>query len=231
MRPVCLALDTLQGEEHAYAGILWPTLIVTLRKLHELKTNNSVAICIPLITVLIDSVQDRFDKVLWSMDSKLAMALHPHFRLSLLFQERQNEELAYVTAETKNRVTNKITNMLENLLDNEDVHNASSSSDETEETQQSDELFGFLFKKKNSRKLSASKLVESFFDMEPQRCIQASSFPHETLKQLFIKLNTPLPSSAAVERVFSFAKDILKPKRAGLSDEHFEMLLFLKVNK
>ena len=37
--------------------------------------------------------------------------------------------------------------------------------------------------------------------------------------------------SGAVERVFSFAKDILKPKPAGVSDLHFEMLLVLKVNK
>ena len=35
-------------------------------------------------------------------------------------------------------------------------------------------------------------------------------------------------SSAAVERLFSMGKDILKPKRSGLSDEHFEMLAFLK---
>ena len=38
--------------------------------------------------------------------------------------------------------------------------------------------------------------------------------------------NTTLPSSAVVERLFSLGKDILKPKRCGLSDEHFEMLTF-----
>ena len=52
-----------------------------------------------------------------------------------------------------------------------------------------------------------------------------------TLKKLFIQYNTTLPSSAAVERLFSLGKDILKPKRCGLSDEHFEMLAFLKGNK
>ena len=39
---------------------------------------------------------------------------------------------------------------------------------------------------------------------------------------------TTLPSSAAVERLFSLGNDILKPKRCGLSDEHFEILAFLK---
>jgi len=41
--------------------------------------------------------------------------------------------------------------------------------------------------------------------------------------------NTALPSSAAIERVFSIGKDILKSNRAGLSDAHFKMILFLKV--
>ena len=47
---------------------------------------------------------------------------------------------------------------------------------------------------------------------------------------LQFQYNTTLPSSAAVERLFSLDKDILKPKRCGLSDEHFEMLAFLKGN-
>ena len=43
----------------------------------------------------------------------------------------------------------------------------------------------------------------------------------------------PAVSSAAVERLFSIEKDILKPKRCGLSDyyNHFEMLSFLKGNQ
>ena len=46
---------------------------------------------------------------------------------------------------------------------------------------------------------------------------------------LFIKYNTGIPSSAAVERLFSVAGDVLRPKRACLSD-YFEQLVFLKGN-
>ena len=35
-------------------------------------------------------------------------------------------------------------------------------------------------------------------------------------------------SSAAIERLFSVGKDVLKPKRSGLTDQTFEMLVFLK---
>ena len=43
-------------------------------------------------------------------------------------------------------------------------------------------------------------------------------------------LATPM-SSAAVERLFSLAKDILRPKRCRMTDKYFEMLLFLRANK
>ena len=46
---------------------------------------------------------------------------------------------------------------------------------------------------------------------------------------LFINHNTGIPSSAAVERSFSVAGDVLRPKRACLSD-YFEQLVFLKGN-
>ena len=48
-----------------------------------------------------------------------------------------------------------------------------------------------------------------------------------TLRELFVKYKTAIASSAAVERLFSLGKDVLKPKRSGLSDEHFEMLVSL----
>ena len=45
---------------------------------------------------------------------------------------------------------------------------------------------------------------------------------------LFIKYNTATPSSAAVECLFSIGKDILRAKRATLSDANFERLMFIK---
>ena len=47
---------------------------------------------------------------------------------------------------------------------------------------------------------------------------------------LFKKYNTPLPSSAAVERLFSSAGDILRAKRSSLSNINFEQLVFVRGN-
>ena len=71
--------------------------------------------------------------------------------------------------------------------------------------------------------------IEKFLCTKPKK-LAFSSFATTSLREQFIKFNTPIPSSAAVERLFSLGKDILRPKRAGLSNEHFNMLVFLKGN-
>lgn len=54
---------------------------------------------------------------------------------------------------------------------------------------------------------------------------------NQVLIDLFLKYNTAVPSSAAVERLFSTAKDIFKDKRASLSDDNFEKLVIMKGNQ
>lgn len=63
--------------------------------------------------------------------------------------------------------------------------------------------------------------------------VKPAQFPsvlRESWVKLFIKYNTPLPSSAAVERMFSTAGDVLRPKRASMTGAKFEKLVFTKGN-
>ena len=80
-------------------------------------------------------------------------------------------------------------------------------------------------------KKSGVNQIEQFLSESPLKHFDLSVFPNDTIKDLFIKFNTPIPSSAAVERLFSTGKDVLRPKRSRLTDRYFEMLLFLQKNK
>jgi len=53
-----------------------------------------------------------------------------------------------------------------------------------------------------------------------------SSYP--AVKEAFIKANSTLPSSAAVERLFSAAGQILCSRRGKLSDDMIDKMLFLE---
>ncbi|KAG7153370.1 hypothetical protein Hamer_G010681 [Homarus americanus] len=45
-----------------------------------------------------------------------------------------------------------------------------------------------------------------------EKSFDKDTFPNKAIRELFIKYNTPIPSSAAVERMFPMGKDVLRPK-------------------
>ena len=52
-----------------------------------------------------------------------------------------------------------------------------------------------------------------------------------SLKPTFIKLNIPLPGSAAYERLFNAAGWVFVPRQGRISDKHFEQQLLAYSNK
>ena len=52
-----------------------------------------------------------------------------------------------------------------------------------------------------------------------------------TIKKLFIKYNTALPSSASVERMFSVGGSVITSQRGHLQDDVIEYQILLKCNK
>lgn len=54
---------------------------------------------------------------------------------------------------------------------------------------------------------------------------------YNVIKNIFLKYNTTLPSSAPVVRIFSAGNQILRPTKNRLNDNNFEILLYLKKNK
>ena len=86
--------------------------------------------------VLIEPVQERFDKALSNTECQAAMALHTHFRYSLM--SGANNQFYQFTSES-NRETIKTTmiGLVESFLNEEDLR-PTSSSHETEKAAKQD---------------------------------------------------------------------------------------------
>ncbi|KAG0709966.1 hypothetical protein GWK47_023755 [Chionoecetes opilio] len=70
-------------------------------------------------------------------------------------------------------------------------------------------------------------------DVQDNVPLSPDMFPMEHRQiwvDLFIRYNTPVPSSAAVERLFSMGSDVMRPKRSSLTAKNFEKLVLLKGN-
>ena len=77
-------------------------------------------------------------------------------------------------------------------------------SDKDVESVNNDEFFACLFNQSESKKDAAAKQIEGFLSAVPVKKIDDNSFADAALKKLFVQYKT-LPSSSAVERLFSSA--------------------------
>ena len=107
---------------------------------------------------------------------------------------------------------------------------SSEGSEESGMESVEDQLFQNLYDKPSKRQ-AQEDYVKKFLKQPRNKNLEEKDFPNVFLKNLFIRYNTPIPSSAAVERLFSLGKDILRLKCCRITDKHFEMLLFLRANK
>ena len=95
----------------------------------------------------------------------------------------------------------------------------SSSSDE-------DDFFSAL---QSSQAQDSTKQLDGYLACSADQMNLLKSFP--AVLKLSVKLNTPLPASAACERLFSVAGLIFSPKRAFIGSKNFENQLLLQLNK
>ncbi|KAG7153720.1 hypothetical protein Hamer_G009389 [Homarus americanus] len=121
------------------------------------------------------------------------------------------------------------------MLVEKSVHkteSSSSSEGDEKDHDEEDELFQALYQTPNMNE-KYSDLFKHFLGEKPskKKTFDKDTFPNKAMRELFIKYNTPIPSSATVERMFFMGKDVLRPKRSRMSDKHFEMLVILRGNK
>lgn len=81
---------------------------------------------------------------------------------------------------------------------------------------------------KQTPKTRAEVIMSQYFAEEDRTFNVLDRYPE--IKIIFKQYNTPLPSSASVERVFSYATMINLPKSSKLSDNMFEQRVVMKTN-
>jgi hypothetical protein len=229
MSSVAVALDRIQGEKLAYLGCLLPIVSHTYKKLVELKSGE-LCYCRPLIEALISGFDKRLMTLSDNLEYQLAAAFHPRFRLFWL------NPCDPESAQTMQRVrTHMETVLVEALNESDTKFSGGPRIEEEDDDPFMAEMFRQSERSMNSERSARNKaqeLLAAWLGGVTKVDYSNETFLNEpALVSLFIKYNTAIPSSAAVERLFSVGKDILRAKRSSLSDANFNTLMFLTGNK
>ena len=161
---------------------------------------------------VLNGLKKRFQPCVESTDCLLSAAFHPHFKLSWipLLPLLGYEDVSGVRIKIQQKRALIVNSKVET-----DTHSTSCQS-----ASSNDQFFGEALAKKPRQCNSSETLLDDFLKekYESQSKGIATLLSSTTLRELFVKYNTAIPSSAAVECLFSLGKDVLKPKRSGLSD-------------
>lgn len=225
-KPISLGLERLQGELDCTYGEVIPTLLAIQKKLKNLQLSESSS-CKGLLTAVTCGLETRFSKFINLEDeiSILASISHPFFKMRWVKNhliKKHETILSCFKSAVKRENSNEVIN------DNA-IHKPTKWDG-------SDKFVDF-FDLENPDESSASVFKENIIEIEilnylkdPQTDLfMLNRYP--SIKKLFLKYNTILPSSAPVERLFSFAGMIRRPKRRRISDALFEKLIMLKTCK
>lgn len=224
LKPIAEGIRSLEGEKSTFYGCLLPELMRMQRILTSLHSEG-LTFCIPLVEVLTQSLTKRFEKFFNLEDPKakegvLASVSHPFFKLKWVPMINREFIKNLLIEEVRKLNQKDPTNFnipTEAIQDRESYYmflddpNCSASSDHNSNTTAMDlEVLQYL---------SDNNINLNSLDKYPN------------IKNLFLKYNTCLPSSAPVERLFSFGGMIMRPHRRKMNDEIFEKLVILKTVK
>lgn len=218
LTPISMSLDLLQGEQDCDYGHLLPALSKTLGSLTQLEME------VPgdyrkLVSELVKHFDRRFGEH-FRLDNSvgrnaiLACCFHPRYRFAYLVNKFPPTELAEIR---------KI--CIQELV------NIRMSADQVPRLVDSDDEFFSrnLLQVEPTIQEMAEKEFSIYLASDQSRIKNLHMIPF--IKKAYIKFNTAMCSSAAVERLFSLGGHILSPRRCSMTDETFRMLTILRANK
>lgn len=233
LAPLAESLDRLQGDANpeSYMAFLYPTLFQLRHQYASFITDQSepaLRFCSSLARNIVNDLSVRF-KDFFAFDdttntAALATILHPAFKLRWLAGEN---------ASVVDRLKKLFLATLQEYISSKLQKNAGSQDTEEMDSKTLD-FFTFMdnvaAEESPSLSLQSRGEIQGLQYLEDRDKTLHSLNRYPEVRDLFIKYNVALPSSAAVERLFSVAGMIATVKRNRLRPSLFESLLLQRVN-
>jgi hypothetical protein len=235
MEPVAECLGILQSEENAFMGILLPNLRLMQEQLTNLRTDTSIKEGQALVNYLLENPHDaniafsgRFEHMFQDEDLLMATALHPHFKLCIV--GHISPGLKEVIRE---RVINEVMTQVDPVVDAVEVKHLLTQDDPDPFKHMRGGAIEVGAQDSLKKEVEGTYASWDRVSVNSHNSLSCDHFPFQQRSAwlyIFSKYNTPLPSSAAGERLVSFGSDILRAKRSSIAADNFEKLVFLKGN-
>lgn len=213
-QPFAEAVDILQSKKHCYYGVVLPVLFALRPKLEKLINNNWVY-CKPISQSFLASVNKRFEHFYnftteESLKAAIASVTHPQFK---------NRWFCQVKSENQKKILQTLKELIavEINLAQDNLHCASIEPSVSD-------FFDFG---ESEIAEQSSELKMNLYLSDPNQRIDMLHKYHE-IKKIFIKYNTPIPSSFPVQQLCSFATMKFLTRAHDLDYKHFETRILLK---
>jgi hypothetical protein len=223
MKNVAIALDGLQGESTGYVyGLLLPTISTLVRRLGSLHFKNS-GMGIMRDHVLQD-VRTRFNYLMDPLsddasDAFLATMTHPTLRKFILLDSTIKKKAQEIFLEKLRDFVNEDNNYVSAAVAQPTIKTPLLKFLDLPSTSQT----------AVSRDISQDEGIDFLSDMSDESLSLLRKYP--SVKRMYMRYNVTMPSSAPVERLFSYAGMVFTKKRNRLTDEHLEQYVLLKANR
>jgi len=224
MEPLAISLDKLQGKNRSFLGYVAPTILV-LRRL--LIAFTDLKHCKPLSFIIIKSIETRFSYLfdLSSPESKIfviASISHHKFKLSWIPVRYINVCKTLFFKECSVVATNS-EHFINSIIEDEEIDSDNSDNAFYSNICTTNKI-GISNTGSETKTLNNANLEAiSFLSSTKKDLDILNQYP--IIKEVFLKYNTTIPSSAPVERLFSKAIQVLTLRRNKLNDRTFEMIL------
>ncbi|CAB3233842.1 unnamed protein product [Arctia plantaginis] len=222
-QPIADALDILQGENATYYGILFPTILSLKKKLVRLLgQGDTFMYCKELVKAYLVSVESKFKDYLTisserAENAALAAITHPKYKklkwTSLVEQSQFLRIKNLLIKEISRNIPTENSKEIPLSRSKEDEYFESDSSSDSERI--------------TNEPISKAELIVSHYFAEESKDLSLLD-NHVMIKKMFLKYNSPLPSSASVQQMFS--NKTINCININDHSEMFQRRLVLKMN-